>query len=167
MSEAAHGREPSLGIERLLEAVLVPVEPPAGFVDELEVKLADVQAAAREALGEMSDWELATMRDPRNWVRPAAAVPATSAAAGRIQLRGSRIAASSQSVISSSASIAAACTSDSLCSSSSTRLAGGSTGASAVSSSRSMRSRGSNFRTGSVMIPAPPARWPRGPLRAA
>ena len=84
MSEAASspepGRQPSLRIERLLEAVLVPVEPPAGLVDELEARLADVQAAAREALGELSEWELATMRDPRNWVRPAAAVVAGTAA---------------------------------------------------------------------------------------
>ena len=50
------------------------------FVDELETKLAEVQAAAIEALEELSDWELAAMRDPRNWVRPAAAVVAGTAA---------------------------------------------------------------------------------------
>jgi hypothetical protein len=90
MSEAASspepGRQSSLRIERLLEAVLVPVEPPAGLVDELEARLADVQAAAREALGELSEWELATMRDPRNWVRPAAAIAAGGVAAGGLVL---------------------------------------------------------------------------------
>ncbi len=90
MNEAAHNREPSLRIERLLEAVLAPVEPPAGFVDELEAKLADVQAAARAALGEVSDWELAAMRDPRNWVRPAAAVVAGTAAGAALVVLGVR-----------------------------------------------------------------------------
>ena len=55
---------------RLLEAALAPVEPPAGLGDELEERLADVQAAALEALEELADWEIAAMRDPRNWVRP-------------------------------------------------------------------------------------------------
>ena len=56
------------------------MDPPAGMVDELELKLAEVQAAAIEALEEVSDWELAALRDPRNWVRPAAAVVAGTAA---------------------------------------------------------------------------------------
>ena len=80
MSEPARNHEPRLRIERLLETALAPVEPPAGFVDELEAKLTDVQAAAREALEELTDWELTAMRDPRNWVRPAAAVVAGTAA---------------------------------------------------------------------------------------
>ena len=63
-----------------------PVEPPAGFVDELESRLADVQAAALEALEELSDWELDAMRDPRNWVRPAAAL-AVGTAAGTALVR--------------------------------------------------------------------------------
>ena len=80
MSEPARNHEPRLRIERLLETALAPVEPPAGFVDELEAKLTDVQAAAREALEELTDWELTAMRDPRNWVRPAAAAVAGTAA---------------------------------------------------------------------------------------
>ena len=59
---------------RLLEAALAPVEPPASLVDELEMRLASVSAAAIEALEELSEWELDAMRDPRNWVRPVAAV---------------------------------------------------------------------------------------------
>jgi hypothetical protein len=84
MSEPLRGKagdlDPRFRIERLLEAALAPVEPPAGFVDELEVKLADVQAAALEALEELSDWEIAAMRDPRNWVRPATALVAGTVA---------------------------------------------------------------------------------------
>jgi hypothetical protein len=80
MSEPAESFDPRLRIERLLETALAPVDPPAGLVDELELKLADVQAAAIEALEEISDWELAAIRDPRNWVRPAAALVAGTAA---------------------------------------------------------------------------------------
>jgi hypothetical protein len=80
VNETARNPEPRLRIEHLLETVLAPVEPPAGFVDELEMKLTDVHAAALEALEELSDWELGAMRDPRNWVRPAAAVVAGTAA---------------------------------------------------------------------------------------
>jgi hypothetical protein len=80
VSEPAENFDARLRIERLLETALAPVDPPAGFVDELELKLADVQAAAIEALEELSDWEVAAMRDPRNWVRPAAALVAGTAA---------------------------------------------------------------------------------------
>ena len=64
---------------KLLEAALAPVEPPARLGEALEERLANLQAVALE---ELSDWELAAMRDPRNWVRPAAAV-AIGTAAGR------------------------------------------------------------------------------------
>ena len=80
MNEPAENIEPRLRIERLLETAFRPVDPPASLVDELEVKLTEVQAAAIEALEEMTDWELAAMRDPRNWVRPAAALVAGTAA---------------------------------------------------------------------------------------
>ena len=79
MSQAAEGSSgrPGGEIVRLLEAAFAPVEPPAGLGDELERRLAEVQAAA---LGELADWEMAAMRDPRNWVRPAAAVAVGTAA---------------------------------------------------------------------------------------
>jgi hypothetical protein len=80
MNEPAKNIEPRFGIERLLETAFTPVDPPAGLVDELEVKLSELQAAAIEALEEVSDWELAALRDPRNWVRPAAALVAGTAA---------------------------------------------------------------------------------------
>jgi hypothetical protein len=66
-----------LEIIRLLEAALAPIEPPAALGDQLEQRLAEVQAAALE---ELSDWEIGAMRDPRNWVRPAAAVAVGTAA---------------------------------------------------------------------------------------
>ena len=53
---------------------------PPSFVDQLEGRLADVEAAAIEALEELSDWELDAMRDPRNWVRPVAALAVGTAA---------------------------------------------------------------------------------------
>ena len=80
MTDPAGNLDPRFQIERLLETALAPVDPPTGLVDALEVKLAEVQAAAIEALEEVSDWELAAMRDPRNWVRPAAALVAGTAA---------------------------------------------------------------------------------------
>jgi hypothetical protein len=80
MTEPARNPEHPVRIERLLETALAPIEPPAGFVDELEAKLTDVQAAAREALEVLADFDLTAMRDPRNWVRPAVAVVAGTAA---------------------------------------------------------------------------------------
>ena len=80
MNEAAGNLDPRPRIERLLETALAPIEPSSGFVDELELKLTDVQNAAIEALEEISEWELGAMRDPRNWVRPAIALVAGTAA---------------------------------------------------------------------------------------
>jgi hypothetical protein len=71
---------PSKEVVRLLEAVLAPIEPPASLAVELELHLADVQSAAIEALEELSDWEAGAFRDPRNWVRPAAAIAIGTAA---------------------------------------------------------------------------------------
>src|SRR6185436_18632094 len=77
-------------IMRMLEQALAPVEPPASFVDQLESRLADVEAAAMEALGELSEWELDAMRDPRNWVRPVAALAVGTAAGTALVLLGMR-----------------------------------------------------------------------------
>jgi hypothetical protein len=78
---------------RLLESAFTPVDPPAGLVDELEAKLAGVSAAAIETLEELADWEVEAIRDPRNWVRPAVALTAGTAAGAALvvlQLRRSR-----------------------------------------------------------------------------
>ena len=69
--------------ERLLRYALAPVEPPHGLADRVERHLALVAGAAAE---ELADWELSAMRDPRNWVRPVAAVAVGSAAAGALVL---------------------------------------------------------------------------------
>jgi hypothetical protein len=84
---------PGAEIMRLLESAFAPVEPPATLVDELEARLASVSAAAIETLEELSDWEIEAIRDPRNWVRPAVALTAGTAAGAALvvlQLRRSR-----------------------------------------------------------------------------
>ena len=83
-------RGPGPEIMRLLELALRPVDPPADFMTQLEGKLANIEAAAFEALEEVVDWELATMRDPRNWVRPVAAVAVGTAAGTALVVLGLR-----------------------------------------------------------------------------
>ena len=57
--------------ESLLREALAPVEPPDDLVQRLELTLVNLTELAQ---GELDGWELSSMRDPRNWVRPAAAV---------------------------------------------------------------------------------------------
>jgi hypothetical protein len=56
--------------EALLREALSPVDPPADLVARLELTLINLTELAQE---ELDAWELSAMRDPRNWVRPAAA----------------------------------------------------------------------------------------------
>jgi hypothetical protein len=70
-------------VERLLRMALAPVEPPERLTDRLERGLSELTEAAAE---ELADWELAAMSDPRNWVRPAAAVVVGGLAAGGLVL---------------------------------------------------------------------------------
>jgi hypothetical protein len=71
--------------EALLRQALVPVEPPADLVDRLELTLVSLTELAQE---ELDAWELSAMRDPRNWVRPAAAaVVGVSAGTALVVLR--------------------------------------------------------------------------------
>jgi type VI protein secretion system component VasF len=58
-------------VEGLLRRALAPVEPSEDLADRLRATLQNISDAAAE---ELEGWELAAMRDPRNWVRPAAAV---------------------------------------------------------------------------------------------
>src|SRR5919198_4648230 len=76
-AEEMRGTDPGGEIVRLLEGALAPVEPPARLGDQLEARLAEVKQAAFD---ELAEWEIAAMRDPRNWVRPAAAVAVGTAA---------------------------------------------------------------------------------------
>jgi hypothetical protein len=56
--------------EALLREALTPVDPPADLVQRLELTLVNLNKLAQE---ELEAWEMSAMRDPRNWVRPAAA----------------------------------------------------------------------------------------------
>ena len=53
------------------------MEPPADLVERLESTLTSITEMAAD---ELEAWELSAMRDPRNWVRPAAALVAGGAA---------------------------------------------------------------------------------------
>jgi hypothetical protein len=57
--------------EALLREALSPVDPPDDLSARMELTLVNLTELAQE---ELEAWELSTMRDPRNWVRPAAAV---------------------------------------------------------------------------------------------
>ena len=86
MTEAAG----DLNLERLLADALRPVDPPEDLVTRVETTLTTI---AEHAAAELSSWaddlsegELEALRDPRNWVRPVAAVVAGGAAAGALVL---------------------------------------------------------------------------------
>lgn len=64
-------------VEALLREALTPVEPPATLASSIEATLASWTELAQD---ELEGWELAAMRDPRNWVRPAAALAVTATA---------------------------------------------------------------------------------------
>jgi hypothetical protein len=77
MSEAPSPRAPGIDLESLLADALRPIEPPERLSGRLETTLTRVTDAAAT---ELSDWadeltesELESLRDPRNWVRPVAA----------------------------------------------------------------------------------------------
>ncbi|HJS96099.1 MAG TPA: hypothetical protein VJ741_17685 [Solirubrobacteraceae bacterium] len=71
--------------EALLRQALTPVEPPAHLVDRVELTLVSLTELAQD---ELDAWELGAMRDPRNWVRPAAAaVVGVSAGTALVVLR--------------------------------------------------------------------------------
>jgi hypothetical protein len=70
-------------LERLLRTALVPVEPPERLSDRLERGLEELTEAAAD---ELADWELSSMRDPRNWARPVAAVMVGTVAGGALVL---------------------------------------------------------------------------------
>jgi hypothetical protein len=78
MTEAAH-------FESLLREALTPVDPPADLIERLETTLTSLTELAAD---ELDAWELRSMRDPRNWARPAAAVVVgTTAGAALVLLR--------------------------------------------------------------------------------
>jgi hypothetical protein len=82
--------EPTTDVEQLLRSALRPIEPPENLPGRVEETLSAVTEAAAEELSawaeELSDSELASLRDPRNWVRPAAAAVVGSVAGGALVL---------------------------------------------------------------------------------
>ena len=82
--------EPTGDVENLLRSALRPIEPPEKLSGRVEETLSAVTEAAAEELSawaeELSDSELRSLRDPRNWVRPAAAIAAGGIAAGGLVL---------------------------------------------------------------------------------
>jgi hypothetical protein len=75
-------------IETMLKRALSPVEPPKELELRLEATLGSLVDMAAE---ELEAWELRTMRDPRNWVRPvAAAAIGSTAAVGLVLVRTQR-----------------------------------------------------------------------------
>jgi hypothetical protein len=62
--------ERAADFETLLRQALQPVDPPADLEERLEVRLT---ALIEFAADELEGWELRTMKDPRNWVRPVVA----------------------------------------------------------------------------------------------
>ena len=82
--------EPSPDVESLLRSALRPIEPPENLAGRVEETLSAVTEAAAEELSawaeELSESELRSLRDPRNWVRPAAAIAAGGIAAGGLVL---------------------------------------------------------------------------------
>lgn len=71
--------------ESLLREALTPVEPPAGLDQRLERTLVSLTELAQD---ELDSWELSAMRNPRNWVRPAAAaVVGVTAGSALVALR--------------------------------------------------------------------------------
>jgi len=71
--------------ESLLREALSPVDPPADLAARMEATLVNLTELAQD---ELEAWELGTMRDPRNWVRPAAAaVIGASAGTALVVLR--------------------------------------------------------------------------------
>jgi len=72
-------------IESLLRQAFAPVDPPETLATRLESTLQELTELAAE---ELESWELSSMRDPRNWVRPVVAVAVgTAAGAGLVVLR--------------------------------------------------------------------------------
>ena len=83
-----------LNLERLLSDALRPIDPPDDLATRMETTLSSI---AEQAAAELSSWaeelsegELEALRDPRNWVRPVAAVAVGTVATGALVVVGMR-----------------------------------------------------------------------------
>jgi hypothetical protein len=74
-------------VEALLRSALVPVEPSEAMSDRLQRSFSEITDLV---VDELADWELSTMRDPRNWAPTVAAVVAGGVAAGGLVLLSAR-----------------------------------------------------------------------------
>jgi hypothetical protein len=83
-----------LDLEELLSDALRPIEPPEDLATRVESTLTAITEQAAAELSswaeELSDSEREALRDPRNWVRPAAAVAAGTLAGGALVVVGVR-----------------------------------------------------------------------------
>lgn len=84
----------NLKLEALLSDALRPIEPPEDLATRVESTLT---AITEQAAAELSSWaedlsegELEALRDPRNWVRPVAAMAAGTLATGALVVVGMR-----------------------------------------------------------------------------
>ena len=86
--------ERHLDFEALLSDALRPIEPPEDLASRLEGTLTTITEHAAAELSswaeELSESELQSLRDPRNWVRPVAAVAAGTVAGGALVVVGMR-----------------------------------------------------------------------------
>jgi hypothetical protein len=83
-----------LHLEALLTDALRPIEPPEDLAGRVESTLTAITEQAAAELSswaeELSEGELQALRDPRNWVRPVAAVAVGTVAGGALVLVGMR-----------------------------------------------------------------------------
>jgi hypothetical protein len=86
--------ESRLDLEALLADALRPIDPPDDLATRVESTLTAITEQAAAELSswadELSDTELDALRDPRNWVRPVAAVAAGTLAGGALVVVGMR-----------------------------------------------------------------------------
>ena len=85
--------EAAPNFELLLRRALAPVDPPEDLVQRLQSTLTSLTEIAAE---ELESWELSSMRDPRNWARPAAALVVGGAAGAALVLLRARQHAAAQ-----------------------------------------------------------------------
>jgi hypothetical protein len=82
------GDRVSAEFEALLASALRPIDPPETLSGRFEETLARVTETAASELSdwadELSESELESLRDPRNWVRPVVAVAAGGVATGAL-----------------------------------------------------------------------------------
>jgi hypothetical protein len=68
-------------VERLLRGALVPIEPPGALGERLERRLTEITDAA---VDEIAEFDSSALRDPRRWVRLAAAGVVGAGAGGAL-----------------------------------------------------------------------------------